>query len=528
MIATNKKGKAIDPKKLMKLLWPDVTLYKQQWDIVYSIHGTDDMLPAVETYAPAGNMLGKDFTAAFICLWFFLSRYPCRIVTTSAKDDHLRVLWGEIGQFISMSKYSLDYKKGGPLVINHQDIKRWHNGARCPKSYLTGMVASADSIAAMQGHHIANIGDGVPRTLFMSDESSSVPDAYYTMAKTWFNRAFIFGNTWDCQNFWKRNVEAGDLYSEDGKRCYRRVIKIKAADSPNVRFALAQQAAGIEPTDEVLVPGVKSWSQYQMDMATLDSIKRCVVLDAEFYKGKELYLYPPEWLNRAEQIARNLRGQPRKARAIGCDPAEGGDDCSWCVIDEYGVIERIAYKTPDTSVITGATIALWQRYGVQPENVVFDSGGGGKEHADRLRSQGYNVRSVGFGEAASPELKRKGVVTKLEDRKDEHETSYVYKNRRAEMYGILRQLLDPINPGFGLLPEDTELRRQLAPIPLWYDEEGRLYLPPKKKKPDSGDSTKNKITMHDLLGCSPDAADSLVLAIYGMTNTVHKTFAGAA
>lgn len=531
MIAMNKKGKVIDPKKLMKLLWPDVTLYKQQWDIVYSIHGQEESgyIPAVETYAPAGNMLGKDYTAAFICLWFFLSRYPCRIVTTSAKDDHLRVLWGEIGQFISTSKYSLDYKKGGPLVINHQDIKRWHNGQRCPKSYLIGMVASADSIAAMQGHHIANIGDGVPRTLFVSDESSSVPDAYYTMAKTWFNRAFIFGNTWDCQNFWKRNVEAGDLYSEDGKRCYRRVIKIKAADSPNVRYAKSQIARGIEPTDEVLVPGVKSWSQYQMDLATLDQIKQCVVLDAEFYKGKELYLYPPTWLNRAEEIARQLDAskKPRKARAIGCDPAEGGDDCAWSVVDEYGLIELIAYKTPDTSVITGDTLALMRAYGVQPENVVFDAGGGGKEHVDRLRSQGYNVRTVGFGESSTAELKRKGVVTPLDERKDEHEVRYAYKNRRAEMYGILRQLLDPINEGFGIPAEYPELRRQLAPIPLWYDEEGRLYLPPKQKKADAAETTKNKVTMHDLIGCSPDEADSLVLAIYGMTNQTSRTFAGS-
>ena len=59
MNSVKQKPKVIDPKKLMKLLWPTVTLYKEQWDIVYSIQGDGDAyLPAVETYAPAGNMLG--------------------------------------------------------------------------------------------------------------------------------------------------------------------------------------------------------------------------------------------------------------------------------------------------------------------------------------------------------------------------------------------------------------------------------------------------------------------------------------
>lgn len=513
----------------MKLLWPTESAYKEQWDIVYSIQGNEDhlVLPAVETFAPAGNMLGKDWITAFVCLWFFLSRHPCRIVTTSAKDDHLRVLWGEINQFIQRSRHPLDYKKGGPLVINHQEIKKFIRGERCPKSYMVGMVASADSIAAMQGHHIANTGDGIPRTLFVSDESSSVPDAYFTMASTWFNRALIIGNTWPCENFWKKGVEGGDKYSEDGKRCYRRVIRIKAADSPNVRFALSQQAAGIDPTDEILVPGVKSYSEYVRNLETWDNIQKCVSLDAEFYKGKELYLYPPVWLNRAEEIARLLKGRQRKARAIGCDPAEGGDSSCWAIVDEFGLLYLESIKTPDTSIITGKTIALMQQYGVEPEMVCFDSGGGGKEHADRLRAQGYDVRTVAFGESSTPELKRKGAVTILEERKDEKETKYVFKNRRAEMYGILRQLLDPINEGFGIPAEYTELRRQLAPIPLWYDDEGRLYLPPKHKKPDAAETTKNKITMHDLIGCSPDEADSFVLAIFGMVNKAHRTYAGA-
>ncbi len=198
----------LDPVKFKNMLWPGVTFYKQQLEVIYSVIDND------ETFVPAGNMLGKDFVAGFIAVYFFMTRQPCRIVTTSAKDDHLRVLWGEINRFIQTARYSLNVEQGGPLIVNHQDIRKMHKGQRCPISYMTGLVASQNSIAAMQGHHIAKTGDGIPRTLFISDESSSVPDDYYKMASTWMNRALIIGNTWDCSNFFFRGVTQGDLLAD--------------------------------------------------------------------------------------------------------------------------------------------------------------------------------------------------------------------------------------------------------------------------------------------------------------------------
>lgn len=444
-------------------------------------------------------------------------------MTTSAKEDHLRVLWGEINQFIQSSKYPLDYKKGGPLVINHQDIRLWRNGEKCPKSYITGMVANDSSIAAMQGHHIANIGDGVPRTLFLSDESSSVPDDYHRMASTWFNRALIIGNTWPCENFWKRGIEAGTQYSEDGKTCYRRVIKIKAEDSPNVRYAHAQIAAGIEPTNEILVPGVKSYDVYLRNRATMNEVEQCVSLDAEFYKGKGVLLFPNDWLNRAHVIADNLQ-RNRKGKYIGVDPAEGGDSSCWSVIDSQGLIELVSEKTPNTAIITNQTLALMHKHNIAAENVYFDRGGGGQQHADRLREQGYNVNTVAFGESVNPEIKWPGAVTIYSERVEDSEQKYVYRNRRAEMYGKLSLLLDPVESGFGIPREFKELRRQLAVIPLKYDNEGRLELPPKNKR----DPNSKVVTLTELLGCSPDEADSLVLAVYGLCRGDLTKFAGAA
>lgn len=292
-----------------------------------------------------------------------------------------------------------------------------------------------------------------------------------------------------------------------------------------MRLALAQQRAGIEPTGETIVPGVLTWEAYLKRRATWDIKRQTVGLDAEFYEGAEVRLYPPDWLARANLIAEKWRLQRRIAKAMGIDPAEGGDSSVWTIIDEFGIIEQLSIKTPDTSVIPNTTLALMNRWSVPSSAIVFDRGGGGYEHMCTLHSRGYpDIRSIAFGESLNLDPKRG--MTKIEDKLEMKHERTIFKNRRAEMYWDLRKLLDPIGPGFGIPKEYEELLRQLKPIPLWYNEEGMLYLPPKQRKPDQKKES-TQVTMNSLLGCSPDEADSLVLAIHGMLYKKSGTFAGA-
>lgn len=508
-----------DPLKFAALMWPDVQFYDKQAEVIQSVI-TDDV-----TVVPAGNMLGKDFVAGFIALWFFLSRSPCRVVTTSAKDDHLRVLWGEIGRFIQTARFPLDYRRGGPLIVNHHDIRRIDsNGTRCPLSYLKGMVAGTDSIAAMQGHHIASVGDGIPRTMFLADECSSVPDEYWQMATTWCNRALLFGNTWPCTNFFYRAIKGssvnkdpgGTIFSKDGQRCYRRVIHVRAQDSPNVRLALQEIAAGREPSGRMVIPGVKSYAEYLRNQEMWDPIQRCVSLDAEFYEGAEVRMFPAVWLDRAHAVAE--RNRRRGIRTLGIDPAEGGDNSCWTVCDQYGIVHQETLRTPDTSQIVGRTIDIMKRFSVESINVLFDRGGGGKQHADRMRLMGHSVRTVGFGEQASDPYQDRRMRT-AKDKSESREVRYVYKNRRAEMYGLLRELLE--GGEFGIPREYEELRRQLSLIPLEFDAEGRMVLMPK----DRTTRDSKQPTLRELLGCSPDEADSTVLAVFGLMRKSRRSAA---
>jgi len=526
-----------DPLRLRDLLWPDVVFYDKQVDIIYSVWNDD------ETVVPAGNMLGKDFVGAFIILAVFLTRNPCRIITTSVKDAHLDVLWGEMNRFIQEAASPLRVEEGGPLIVNQKFIRKIYEGEVEPLSYIRGMVAGPDTVQSFQGHHIAKTGDRVPRTMLVGDEASALsPVIVDTMARPWANRIFQIGNCWDCppDNSFRSAVEGvpggqagGDIPDPDNPgRYYRRVIKIRAEDSPNVQYGLHQKRMGLTPTDEMLIPGVLSYSDYIKRRRTWDPIKQTVSLDAEFYKGPQIVMYPEEWLEEAVARAAKLSSL-RTGLAMGVDSAMGGDNTSFAVTDTRGLIYLEGLKTVDTTLVVDKVLELKHRFQIPAENILFDYGGGGKPHVDRMRRMGHAVRAVQFGASATP-FKRRGVTT-LQERIRADEIRLGFKNRRAEMYWLLREVLNPNYPSPFALPSKLlyakrldggpSLYHQLLAVPLRYDEEGRVYLPPKRARTDDPRAA-DKETMTSRTGCSPDEADALVLGVFAFAKQIYRATAG--
>jgi hypothetical protein len=322
-------------------------------------------------------------------------------------------------------------------------------------------------------------------------------------------------------------------------RYFRKIITITAEDSPNVQLGLRQKAAGLAPTHEMVVPGVLPYDEYCKRRLLWDEIRQSIGLDAKFWEGKEDLLYPPSWLDRAARVAEELP-RVRRARAIGIDPAEGGDMTSMSAVDEYGLIEQQNKKTPDTNVVPAEVIAFGVKHGAPPERWVFDRGGGGKQHADRLRAMGYPVQAIGFGEGIS--LPIRGMRATPKQRRALREERYTYKNRRAQLYGFIRELLDPSDSldapiwqkmlqqgfrplvSFGIPQRFTALRQQMSPIPLMYDGEGRMRMLAKRKRMP----TSTEKTLLELIGHSPDELDSLACAVFGMVVRPVGIVAGAA
>lgn len=521
MIAQQKRD-VIDPLQFKNVFWPDVQFYRQQVDIIYSVCNN------IETYVPAGNQLGKDFVSAFIVLWFFMTRNPCKILTTTAKATHLDVLWGEMNRFIDSAKYPLRHEKGGPLIV-HKDytIRKIYKGTECPISRIMGMVASERSMEGLQGHHanpsdLDEANDGVPRTLVVWDEASALEDFFYDMVISWARRRLGITNTWHTTNFIRRAIDGGDIKAPDGDYFIRKVIRIKAEDSPNVRFAMAEKESGIEPTHRIVTPGVKTYRDYMIDRMMLDPQKQSVILDAEFYTGDTVQLVAPDWLKKAAALHdENVKnGIKNRAVACGCDPAEGGDNTSWSIVGRSGLIDLISVKTADTTKVVDQTIQIIRDHRLDPSNVIFDRGGGGHVHACALRRMGYAVRTVTFSDPAVPPP-RHGIKT-LAETIEQREERTIYKNRRVEMYDLLRQLLNPSGPHKFAIPENLldkpridggpSLRRQISVVPLLYDNEGKMFLPPKRRNP----GTERGETMTEITGCSPDELDSFVIALFGL------------
>ena len=133
------------------------------------------------------------------------------------------MLWGEIRRFIQTSKYGLESN----IIVNHLHLRKrlkpqegGGGGADpvtgeplpsgvCGLSYCIGRVAAKGE--GMLGHHIADTGDGIPRTLFVADEASGVDDVTFNAAETWARRRLIVGNPYECQNRFRRADKEGDL-----------------------------------------------------------------------------------------------------------------------------------------------------------------------------------------------------------------------------------------------------------------------------------------------------------------------------
>lgn len=186
---------------LKEALWPEVQFYDKQAEVIKAA------FESAETYVPAGNKLGKDFVAGFIALGTFLvcqaRGLTCRVVTTSVAEHHLKVLWGEIGRFLTTSKVPLLESQGGPLTVNYQEVRRAEEReAKNPLSYLVGRVSERGE--GLAGHH-------AEFTMLIGDESSGLDDTVYSMAQGWVQHMVFLGNPNPCANFFKRGCKGGDL-----------------------------------------------------------------------------------------------------------------------------------------------------------------------------------------------------------------------------------------------------------------------------------------------------------------------------
>lgn len=506
-----------DPLRFCKLCWPDMKLYDKQAETILSVRENK------QTYVHAAHAMGKSRLAAITAIWWFCSRSPAKVIATSSSERQLRdVLWAEIRLLTDQSAVKL------PLEVMDLEVRKLNpdfphasKEQYLPGQKITGQVAG--KVESFQGHHLPN---DRPRVLLLFEEASSIDDELKVAGDSWAHHELIIGNPISVNNFFYRDCKAGDAADPSGEaKLARHVIHIDGQDSPNVRLGMRLAASGHKGPWPLVIPGLLSYPEYLIRNQEWDEVAIRTRLRGLFYEGADALLFPMTWLDRAQGefkiLAARFRAAiqagkplaPRKGRAMGIDVAMGGrDDTVWTIVDEFGVLEQIILDTPNTMEIPGRTINLMKKHGMPAGNVAIDMGGG-KPIFDRLAEQGYHIHGVHFGGAAG-----EGVS----DPKKADAAKKAYKNKRAELYGTLREFLDPslrpLNP-FVLPDSDHLLRQELAILPIMYDSDSRLVLPPKDRPSGgasggSGGSKKVKTIKEMLGGRSPDRADSLALAAW--------------
>jgi hypothetical protein len=447
--------------------------------------------------------------AAVTAIWWFASRTPARVITSSTTQAQLEtILWTEIRNLISSSLFPL------PFEVSHLRVRKYSDDSRTTVhalDYIVGHVTN--TVESFQGHHLPN---DKARVLCVLDEASGIADEFKDAADSWAHRALVIGNPLSTTNFFYRDCKRGDQPDPSGRDALlRKVIHVDGLDSPNVKLGISRVRQGLDGLHPLLIPGLLSYDEYLVRDKEWDEVKRTTRLHGRFYEGEQAMLFPANWLDASQTHWDDLRRleTPRRAKAMGVDGAEGRDMTCWTIVDEHGIIQQVARQTPDTMEIVNETVRYMEDYGIAARNVVFDGGGGGKQIADRLRQMGHRVKIVMFGGSTSTtKSKAKG------RRAEKDETRSAYRNRRAEMYGNLRKLLNPHGEQpFAIPPDAHLLREELAILPLQYDQEGKMFLPPKDLR--SNDKQGHELTLRKMLGRSPDRADSLVLACDGLLSS---------
>lgn len=208
-------------------------------------------------------------------------------------------------------------------------------------------------------------------------------------------------------------------------------------------------------------------------------------------------LIPTEWIDIAMRRSRNLVYTPTLLTAVGVDPSRGGKDRST-------IAKRYDNYIPPIIVIPGKEVregpALAGRILLNVEwlycPIIIDiTGTAGGGVYDSLNLMATNAQVYPFVAAAKSEYKDRSGRIKM-------------RNKRTEAYWRFRDWLDPTNNTGAILPEDPELRVELAAT-RWYmypsgagieEKEDIMERLPNNRSPDKADAVAMTMMTSDALG----------------------------
>ncbi len=341
-------------------------------------------------------------------------------------------------------------------------------------------------------------------TAIASDDSETIEGLHAEFLKVIFDEAKIVqDSTWDSLEGALSNAgEHGDI---------AKVLAISTPGAPGGRFYdIHTHKPGYEDwhpvhiTKEDAIKGrrmTEEWANQRLDQWGKDSALYQNQVLGEFAADDEDVIIPLAWVEAAHrrwddwQARLKSGGSKGKVTSMGLDVAlgvQGGDLPIFTKIYDERFIEQELFKTrsidSQTMEIAGRAKALIERHNVP---MYIDVGGLGVGPYNRLREQGI-TKAIPFNASGkSPK--------NLKDASGE----YTFKNKRAAMWFIGRDMLNPDEGSEIGLPRDGELDGELTRT------KEKILLSNAVKQVES------KMEIRKRINRSTDKADSALQAMTG-------------
>lgn len=377
----------------------------------------------------SGHGVGKSTAASWAMLWYFVTRYPVKVVVTAPTAAQLfDALFAELKSWCLRLPPTL----AALMEVKQEriELKADPTGA-----FISARTARAESPEALQGIHSDNV-------MLVADEASGVPEAVFEAAIGSMSGeaavTLMLGNPTRTSGFFY------DSHNKNRDKWY--AMRVSCLDSKRVAAAFVDQVR---------------------DAYGEESNAFRVRVLGEFPKADDDTVIPLVLVEDA--MAREITVSPNTPEVWGLDVARFGDDATALAKRKGGALKEPVrkWRKLDLMQTAGVVKAEWDSLDAKdrPVEILVDSIGLGAGVCDRLRELGLPARGINVSE--SPALKNS------------------YRNLRTELWfkakAWFEQRSCSLPKGSESLCADLVSVRYLSP-----DSNGRLMI-------ESKDQTKKRL-----------------------------------
>ena len=400
---------------------------------------------AVRLATASGHGIGKSALVSWIVLWALSTLSDTRGIVTANTEGQLRTkTWPELAKWHALCATKSWFTYTATSLFYSKDPghdRTWR---------VDAITWSENNTEAIAGLH--NKGK---RAFAIFDEASSIADGVWETIEGALTDA-------GTQLFW---TVFGNPTRTTGRfrECFA-----------GGRFAHRWQPQQID-SRSVSMTNKAQIATWVHDYGEDSDFVR-VRVKGEFPRAGTMQFVESERVQHA--VERELVKDPTAALVMGVDIARQGEDQTVIRLRrglDARSIPAVKFRIPDLMATAGRVMELINSH--EPDAVFVDGTGIGWGVVDRLAQLGCSVvRGIDFGAGA--------------DRNDGSEAQVRYANKRAEMWGHMKEWCK-----FGCLPDDRALRADLTAVDYGYDASDAIRLERKddmRKRglasPDDGDA----------------------------------------